>query len=192
MTQSRLARTNVAGKQENGAAMMGTNMFELREGEQTLDFDPASSEGDARLVFIGRVRSPWTSKSDCPKNMRDARERGGAASVEIDGAYCEGLEGLERASHVVLLTWLDRAPRNLIIQKPRHAPGASGTFALRSPARPNPIGLHVAKLVSIDRDAGVLTLDAIDVLDGTPLLDLKPYYVSADSVPDAVMRPLEA
>lgn len=162
-----------------------------REGEQALGFDPAELDGDARVVFIGRVRSPWTNKDDCPKNMAEARERGGAASVEIDAAYRAGLEGLERASHVVLLTWLDRAPRNLIIQKPRHAPKTSGTFALRSPARPNPIGLHVARLVSLDKEAGVLTLNAIDVLDGTPLVDLKPYFASIDSIPEATVRPAE-
>ena len=74
------------------------------------------------------------------------------------------------------------------MQKPRHATGPSGTFALRSPARPNPIGLHVAKLVSLDREAGLLTLDAIDALDGTPVIDLKPYFASIDSFPDAVLR----
>ena len=58
----------------------------------------------------------------------------------------------------------------------------SGVFALRSPARPNPIGLHVARLVSIDVEAGLLALDAIDALDGTPVIDLKPYFASIDSV----------
>lgn len=166
-------------------------MSEQREGEAALDFDPAGMEGDARLVFIGRVRSPWTSRQDCPKNMREARERGEPASVEIDAPYRDGLTGLERASHVVLLTWFDRAARNLIVQKPRHAETTSGTFALRSPVRPNPIGLHVARLVALDREAGMLTLDAIDALDGTPLLDLKPYFASVDSVPEATARPRE-
>ncbi len=166
-------------------------MFEQREGERALDFDPVTMEGDARLVFIGEIRSPWKNREDCPKNMREARERGEPASALIDAPYRDGLAGLERASHVVLLTWFDRAARNLIVQKPRHAAKASGTFALRSPVRPNPIGLHVVRLVSLDPVNGVLTLDAIDVLDGTPLVDLKPYFASVDSVPDATMRPAE-
>lgn len=166
-------------------------MSERREGEKELCFDPATRDGDARILFIGRIRSPWTSRADCPKNMREARERGMPASVEIGAAYRDGLDGLERASHVVLLTWLDRAPRNLIVQKPRHSPRTSGTFALRSPARPNPIGLHVVRLVSIDREAGLLTLDAIDALDGTPLIDVKPYFASVDSIPEAVVRPVD-
>jgi tRNA (adenine37-N6)-methyltransferase len=164
---------------------------EKREGEQELGFDPAALEGDARLVFIGKIRSPWTSRDDCPKNMRDARERGQPATVEIAEPYRAALDGLERASHVVILSWFDRAARNLVIQKPRHSPRSSGTFALRSPARPNPIGLHVARLVLLDRQAGLLTLEAIDALDGTPVIDLKPYFASVDSIPEAVMRPAE-
>ena len=163
----------------------------MREGEKELDFDPATLPGDGRVVFIGRIRSPWTKREDCPKNMREARERGSQALVEIDSPYRAGLEGLERASHVVLLSWFDRAPRNLIIQKPPHAPVSNGTFAVRSPARPNPIGLHVARLVSIDREAGLIEIDAIDVLDGTPLLDLKPYFASIDAMPEATVRPAE-
>lgn len=158
-----------------------------REGEIALPFDPAETASDAALVFIGRVRSPWTDREHCPKNMAAARERGEPATVEIDPAWRAGLDGLQRASHVVVLSWLDRSPRNLIVQKPRHAGSARGTFALRSPARPNPIGLHVARLLRIDAAAGILHLEAIDVLDGTPVVDIKPYYASADAVPDAVV-----
>lgn len=163
-----------------------------REGEQPLAFDPSVSAPDAGVVFVGRVRSPFIRREDCPKNMREALQRGGGASVEIAEAYRPGLLGLERASHVVLLTWLDRAPRNLIVQKPRHAPAPSGVFALRSPARPNPIGLHVCRLVSLDTQDGILGLEAIDALDGTPLVDVKPYYTSVDAIADAVVRPAES
>jgi tRNA (Thr-GGU) A37 N-methylase len=86
----------------------------------------------------------------------------------------------------VVLSWLGFAPRNLIIQKPRHATEAKGVFALRSPARPNPIGLHVARLIALDVGTGLLSLDAIDALDGTPMVDLKPYFASIDSFPDAL------
>ena len=162
-------------------------MNQKRDGEIELDFDPADLAMDAGVVFIGRVRSPWSDREDCPKNMAAARERGVPATVEIDEAWRGGLAGLERVSHVALLTWLDRAPRNLIVQKPRHASQPRGVFALRSPARPNPIGLHVARLVGLDQAAGTLTIEAIDVLDGTPVVDVKPYYASTDAVPDAVV-----
>jgi tRNA-Thr(GGU) m(6)t(6)A37 methyltransferase TsaA len=158
----------------------------MREGEVALASDPAALPGDAAVIFIGRVRSPWSSRDGCPKNMNRARERGGDALVEIDADFRPGLAGLERASHVIILTWLNLAARNLIVQKPRHAPHPKGVFSIRSPARPNPVGLHIARLVALDQDAGRLTLDAIDVLDGTPVIDVKPYYASIDSFPEAV------
>jgi tRNA-Thr(GGU) m(6)t(6)A37 methyltransferase TsaA len=159
---------------------------ERREGEIALPFDPASMPGDGTVVFIGRVHSPWRDRADCPKNMAAARATARPASVEIEAAYRAGLAGLENVSHVCLLTWLDRAPRDLIVQKPRHADQPRGTFALRSPARPNPIGLHVVRLTGVDLVAGVLALEAIDVLDGTPIVDVKPYYASTDAVQEAV------
>lgn len=161
---------------------------EPRAGERRLDFDPGALPPDAGVVFIGRVRSPWTSREDCPKNMAAAHERGGGASIIIDKAYREGLDGLAERSHAIVLTWLDRARRDLIVQTPRHADTAKGTFALRSPVRPNPIGLHVVRIVAVDTLTGVVALEAIDVLDGTPVIDLKPYFTSTDAVPDASGR----
>jgi len=159
----------------------------MREGEVALASDPADLPGDAHVIFIGHVHSPWTNRDDCPKNMNRARERdGGDALVEIDTEFRPGLAGLEAASHVIILTWLNLTPRNLIVQKPRHAPHPKGVFSIRSPARPNPVGLHIARLVALNHAAGRLTLDAIDVLDGTPVIDVKPYYASIDSFPDAV------
>jgi tRNA-Thr(GGU) m(6)t(6)A37 methyltransferase TsaA len=160
-------------------------MFERREGEEALEFDPARRPGDGHVVFIGRVASPWVRRKDCPKNMRAARETGKAASVFVDAAYRPGLRGLEGVSHVIVLTWLHHSPRDLIVQKPRHAAEAKGVFALRSPVRPSPVGLHVARLLSLDTGTGELGLEAIDALDGTPVIDIKPYFASVDSVPDA-------
>ncbi len=165
----------------NGAAPTAA-----REGEVPLAFDPASLAADAGLVFIGRINSPWKTRADCPRNTREARERGAQpATVAIDAPYRAGLSGLAGGSHVFLLTWLHGAQRNLIIQKPRHASVAKGVFALRSPVRPNPIGLHAVRLLALDAEAGFLTVDAIDVLDGTPVIDVKPYFPSVDAFPEA-------
>jgi tRNA-Thr(GGU) m(6)t(6)A37 methyltransferase TsaA len=163
-------------------------MFENREGERQLETDPATMPADAHVVFIGRIASPWTRREDCPKNMRAARETGLSATLTVDAPYRAGLAGLEGVSHVAILTWLHHAPRNLIVQKPRHATHAKGVFALRSPVRPNPVGLHVVRLIGIDMEAGRLDLEAIDVLDGTPVIDIKPYFASVDSVPDVVVE----
>ncbi len=160
-------------------------MFEPRAGEVALPRDPATMAADAGVIFIGRIRSPWTTRADCPKNMAAARAAGRPATLEIEPPYRPGLAGLAGTSHVVILSWLGFAPRNLIVQQPRHATAPKGVFALRSPARPNPVGLHVARLVELDAEAGLLTLDAIDVLDGTPAIDLKPYFASIDSFADA-------
>nr|WP_244621566.1 tRNA (N6-threonylcarbamoyladenosine(37)-N6)-methyltransferase TrmO [Mesorhizobium albiziae] len=161
------------------------NEFSKREGERELPLDPATTTGNGHVVFIGLIRSPWKNREDCPKNMATARERGQQATLEIDKPYRPGLQGLEAYSHVAIISWLDRAPRNLIVQKPRHATVAKGVFALRSPARPNPVGLHIAKVIAMDAAAGLITLDGIDLLDGTPVIDLKPYFASTDSIPDA-------
>lgn len=158
---------------------------EAREGEVALDLDPAVLAGDGHVVFIGRIASPWTARADCPRNMAEARTRGGGGRILVDEVYRPGLDGLDGYSHAIVLTWLDRARRDLIVQKPRHAERPRGTFALRSPVRPNPIGVHVVRLVSVDAAAGILDLEAIDLLDGTPVLDIKPYFASTDAIPDA-------
>ena len=159
-----------------------------RYGEIPLSFDPAEAAADAHLVFIGRVESPWRERGECPKNMHAARAAGRLAAIVVDPAYRQGLDGLARFSHAVLLTWLDRSPRNLVVQKPRHAGTARGVFALRSPARPNPVGLHVVRVLGVNMAAGRVEVDGIDVLDGTPVIDLKPYFASNDAIPEAVDR----
>lgn len=159
--------------------------FGQRDGEAALAVDPSAMPADGGVVFIGRIRTPFVSREDCPKNMAEARSLGRGATVEISPPFRQGLDGLSRFSHAVILTWLDRAPRHLIRQKPRHAAVARGVFSLRSPARPNPIGLHVVAIRSVDVEAGLIMLDAIDVLTQTPVIDVKPYFASTDAVPEA-------
>jgi tRNA-Thr(GGU) m(6)t(6)A37 methyltransferase TsaA len=158
-----------------------------RPGEQRLDVDPAGLPGDARLVFIGRVRTTWTDGQPAPKNPARARESGTGAVIEIDPPYRSGLAGLAAYSHVIVLVWLDRARRDLITLSPRHVTAPTGVFALRSPIRPNPIGLSVARIVEADATAGIVRVDALEFFDGTPVIDLKPYRPGIDAVPDAVV-----
>lgn len=156
-------------------------MGEIRDGEVTLPFDPADRV-EAGVAFIGRIRTPWF-KGHGPKNLVQARKTDQGATIELDPAYVPALDGLEEATPVVLLYWMDKAPRNIAVQNPHHTEGTRGTFALRSPARPNPIALAVVILQGIDRETGVLTIDAIDCYDGTPLLDIKPWKPSIDVPP---------
>ena len=153
--------------------------FGIRPGEQTIELPAAT---DAGVYFIGRIRTPWTSRKNCPKN---ARESDATCTVEINARFAPGLKDVESCSHLVLLYWMDKAPRNLVLQVPGHYGEQHGTFALRSPARPNPIALSVVKLLKIDGNE--LQVVGLDCLNGTPLLDIKPYFASTDSVPDAAV-----
>lgn len=153
--------------------------FGIRPGEVAGKLPAAF---DAGLYYIGRIRTPWTRRADCPKN---ARESDALCTVELDPAYHAALEGLAGTSHVWLLYFMDRAPRDLLVQVPRTYGEGRGTFALRSPARPNPIAISAARLVGIED--GNLKVRGLDCLDGTPLLDIKPYFASTDSMPDAVV-----
>jgi tRNA-Thr(GGU) m(6)t(6)A37 methyltransferase TsaA len=156
----------------------------LRSGEIRSPVDPATMPADAGLVFIGRARTPWKERQGTPRNLRQARERGGESALEIDPPWRSGLSTLSAGDPLVVLTWFDRARRDLMVQSPRHSDKISGVFSLRSPVRPNPIGLHIVRLVALDAEAGVLTLDALDCLDDTPVLDIKPWFASVDIPPE--------
>lgn len=137
---------------------------------------------DASLYFIGRIRTPWRRRQDCPKN---ARESDAVCTIVLEPRWTDGLKGLSTFSHVIVLYWMGQARRDLVLQVPRHYGEQRGTFALRSPVRPNPIALSVAKLEGIEGNR--LSVVGIDCLDDTPLLDIKPYFASTDSVPDAAV-----
>lgn len=158
---------------------MTSKDFGVRDGEEAVEL-PA--QFDAGLYYVGRIRTPWTQRKDCPKN---ARESDAVCTVELDEKWAAGLKDVASCSHLVLLYWMDRAPRNLVWQVPAHYGVQRGTFALRSPARPNPIAMSVVKLLKIE--GRTLSVVGLDCLDGTPLLDIKPYFASSDSIPDAVV-----
>ena len=151
--------------------------FGPREGETGIAL-PASF--DAGVYFIGRIRMPWTTRAECPKNGGEAEA---ACTIELDPRYAEGLADLATCSHLIVLYWMDRAPRHLVRQRPRHYGAVRGVFALRSPARPNPIALSVVALLQVEGTR--LSVRGLDCLDGTPLLDLKPYFASTDARPQA-------
>jgi tRNA-Thr(GGU) m(6)t(6)A37 methyltransferase TsaA len=150
---------------------------DVRPGEVAIEL-PASF--DAGIYFIGRIRTPFKTRADCPKNTAESSAIG---RVEVDARYAAGLEDLQLFSHAVLLYWMHQARRDLIQQVPAHLGRPRGTFALRSPVRPNPIALAVVELLGIQGTA--ITVRNVDCIDGTPLLDIKPYFASTDCFPDA-------
>lgn len=108
----------------------------------------------------------------------------GFSRVSILPEYGEGLDGVETFTHIILLCWMHMARRDVLKVRPRPRPGVlCGVFATRSPSRPNPIGVYVAKL--LERRELDLYISSIDAYDGTPVLDIKPYIAGIDSVPDA-------
>ena len=157
-----------------------TDTYQVRPGEVAVTLP---KEFDAGVYFIGRIHTPWTRREDCPHNPREAGET--ESTVEIDPRWAEGLKGVETCSHIIVLYWMDRARRDLAVQVPKHYGEQRGTFSLRSPARPNPIALSVARLLRVDGTK--LTVKGLDCLDGTACLDIKPYFASIDAAPDAVV-----
>ena len=158
---------------------MADNEFGIRPGEVAVALPETF---DAGVYFIGRIRTPWTRREECPKN---ARESDAVCTIEVDPRYAAALTGVESCSHLLVLYWMDKSRRDLVLQMPRTYGEQRGTFALRSPARPNPVAASVATLLQIAGDK--LSVVGLDCLDGTPLIDIKPYFASTDSVPDAVV-----
>jgi tRNA-Thr(GGU) m(6)t(6)A37 methyltransferase TsaA len=124
---------------------------------------------DAGVYFIGRIRTPWRTRRECPKR---GDPTGPICMIEIDERWQEALLGIETHARIQVLYWMHEARRDLVLQKPRSSGQTFGTFALRSPARPNPIASSVVVLV--ERSGTTLMVRGLDCLDGTPLIDLKP------------------
>lgn len=155
---------------------------EVRDGEVTLSFDPLE-HSIGQVTAIGTIRSPW-APGQAPKSIAKARETGKGARIELVQEYALALTGLSVGQGLIVLTWMDRARRDLVLQQPRHTDGPRGTFALRSPARPNPIGLATVRITGLDPAAAMIQIDATDCFDGTPVLDIKPWIPTIDLPPE--------
>ncbi len=123
------------------------------------------------LRAIGRVLSPLTDRASAPKQGDEGAPE---TTISISPDFAAGLEGIEVGEELLVLTWFDRAERDVLSVHPRGdlSRSATGVFATRSPDRPNPIGLHRVRILGIQgHELRVADLEAID---GTPVLDLKP------------------
>lgn len=125
------------------------------------------------LRFIGKVQSSLKNMEDCPlQESENAPE----ATLMISPEFQEGIQNIRAGSEILILTWLHVADRSVIKCVPRNQFDAPkiGVFSTRSPDRPNPIGIHTAKVIS--NSNGQLTVAGLEVLDQTPLLDIKPVW----------------
>ena len=134
-----------------------------------------------QLRPIGIIHTPFTSREGMPRSTSQAA--GIKGTVEVFEEYRPGLKDLDSFSHVILIWHLDRSSDYELEVVPPKQTQTRGLFASRAPNRPNPIGLSIVKLDRIER--GVLHVDGADMLDGSPLLDIKPYIPASDSIPDA-------
>ena len=130
---------------------------------------------------IGFVRSPYKKTTEIPKGLGAKHEAEGA--LEILPEFEAGLTDIEGFSHLIVVWVFDRADGFELVGTPPSDDRPHGVFATRSPRRPNPIGLTVVELLS--RDGLLLRVRGVDMLDGTPILDIKPYL---SSIPERDLR----
>jgi tRNA-Thr(GGU) m(6)t(6)A37 methyltransferase TsaA len=132
------------------------------------------------LKQIGVIRSPYREQKDAPFQGRHARDE---STLEVFKGYESALRDIEQCSHLIVLYWQDKANRSTLQTRTPWGPETHGVFATRSPNRPNPIGFCVVEL--LERNGRLLTVRGMDALDGSPLVDIKPYSPQIDSVPHA-------
>lgn len=126
----------------------------------------------ATVNYIGTIKTPYHSTDECPGQ---ARPENGTCQIVLDEEYAPAIDGLEVGNHIQVLYWFDQADRSALQRIPKwsETDEKRGVFSIRSPARPNPIALSTVEIFVIEGNA--LTVTAMDCIDGTPLLDIKPY-----------------
>jgi tRNA (adenine37-N6)-methyltransferase len=141
-----------------------------------------SSKKAFSLIPIGVLHTPFKRTKECPFQGSRA---GATGEILLNKRFLPALKDLEGVSHLFLLTFMHRADRNRLQTATPYGPEIHGTFATRSPHRPNPIGLSIVELVKIEGCR--LHIRGVDGLDGTPVIDIKPYNTDIDAIPRAVI-----
>jgi tRNA-Thr(GGU) m(6)t(6)A37 methyltransferase TsaA len=145
----------------------------LRPGEVVVPLPDAT---DAGVYFIGTIHTPWKTRRECP---RRGSLDGPICSIVVDERWRQALTNVGDHPRIQVLYWMHEARRDLVLQTPSRTGKTTGTFAIRSPMRPNPIASSVVALVGIE--GGTLHVRGLDCLDGTKLIDLKPDRTAAAS-----------
>ena len=131
---------------------------------------------EIKLIPIGTIHSPFKDRKGMP--IQPTAASGISGSVEIKAEYSKGLKDLEGFSHIYLIYYFHLSEDYSLEVKPFMDDNLRGLFATRAPKRPNPIGLSIVKLLKIEDN--ILYIEDIDIVDGTPLLDIKPYVPKFD------------
>ncbi len=160
---------------------------ETIKGKYMINDDAQNPPMDITYHAIGLIYSPFKDLEAMP--IQPASKTSAPGKVEIFSEYVDGLKDLDGFSHIILLYHMHAVREQALTVTPFLDSSPRGLFATRAPTRPNPIGLSIVKLIRVD--GGVLYVDDLDILDGTPLLDLKPYVPEFDHRPDARVGWLE-
>lgn len=124
---------------------------------------------EATLKFIGHINTPYNSIEECPNNID---RNGPLCQLVVDNKFKDGLLGLEQGQEILILYWFENTDRSATKQESSAGDDMIGTFALRSPHRPNPIGAAILPIDAIE--TGSITVKGLDCLNGTHPLDIKP------------------
>ncbi|HXT82644.1 MAG TPA: tRNA (N6-threonylcarbamoyladenosine(37)-N6)-methyltransferase TrmO [Acetobacteraceae bacterium] len=130
---------------------------------------------DAGLYFIGTIHTPWRTREACP---RRGTPDGPVCTIVVADRWAQALRGLEPPCRIQVLYWMHEARRDLLLQTPMRTGQTTGTFALRSPVRPNPIASSIVDLLAVE--GAMLRVRGLDCLDGTSLIDIKPVRLSGE------------
>lgn len=130
-----------------------------------------------RFKPIGIIHSPFKEQKGTP--IQPLSGKGIKGTVEVFSEYAKGLKDIEGFSHIMLLYHFHLSKKVSLVSKPFMDDIPHGVFTIRSPNRPNPLGLSIVRLVSVDNT--VLHVEDLDIIDGTPLLDIKPYVPQFDN-----------
>lgn len=132
---------------------------------------------DIKYSPIGVIHSPFEGPEGTP--IQPAGARGINGSVEVFPQYTEGLKDVEGFSHIILIYHFHLSGESSLTVKPYMDTESHGVFAMRGPSRPNSIGISVVRLVKVEEN--ILRIQDVDIVDGTPLLDIKPYVPEFDT-----------
>ena len=134
-------------------------------------------------VIIGRAHTPYHEQLGTP--IAPVFAEGEPATLEIFKAYRTGLSDVAGFQRIWVISWLDRSKGYELLTVPYRDIVKRGVFATRAPRRPNPVGLSCVEIDGLDIESGVISVRGIDLLDGTPILDIKPYIPKADAFPES-------
>jgi tRNA-Thr(GGU) m(6)t(6)A37 methyltransferase TsaA len=130
------------------------------------------------VIPIGKIHTPFKEKFQVPRQT--IYSSGAEGTIEIYQQYLGGLKGIERYKHIIILFYFDQIDGYSLTARPPGSVNLRGVFATRSPHRPNHIGLSILRLISVDDN--LLKVRDVDMLDGTPIIDIKPYVVELDKI----------